>query len=227
MKRVVLLMLMLMVCACAGKNAPMGSVAPEDHFLGEDYALLEVKPELDNSLGWRSPDFKSTDYTALHVEPVTLWNAEKMVRESGLEQADLDTLAVYLHDVLTQVPDGVTLKLAQKPGPGVVSLRAAVTGVEAGSPVSNALTSVVPVGILISAGKQLTTGQAVGVGECSVEMLFVDSVSGKKLGMFADTKVGKKYSAASYTKAGQSEEAMNEWADLLKMRIGALWGNTL
>ena len=227
MKRVVVLISMLMLCACAGKNTPVASVVPEDHFLGEDYALLEVKPELENSLGWRSPDFKSTDYTALYVEPVTLWNAEKMVKESGLELADLNTLAAYFHDVLTQVPDGVTLKLAEKPGPGVVSLRAAVTGVEASSPVSNALTSVVTVGILIYAGKQLATGQAVGVGECSVEVMFVDSVSGKKLGMFADTKVGKKYSAASYTKAGQSEEAMNEWADLLKMRIGALWGNTL
>jgi len=56
-----------------------------------------------------------------------------------------------------------------------------------------------------------------------VEMKLVDTVTGKNLGLFADTKVGKKYSSASFTKTGQTEEAMNEWAALLKERIDALW----
>ena len=78
--------------------------------------------------------------------------------------------------------------------------------------------------ILLSAGKQMTTGQAMGVGKCTIEMMFVDSVSGEKIALFADTKVGKKYSSASFTKTGQTEEAMTEWAALLKERINALWG---
>ena len=66
--------------------------------------------------------------------------------------------------------------------------------------------------------------QAVGVGKCAVEVKFVDSVTGEKLALFAETKVGKKYSTSGYTKTGQTEEAMEEWAALMKERISVLWG---
>lgn len=35
--------------------------------------------------------------------------------------------------------------------------------------------------------------------------------------------VGKKYSTAGFTKTGQTEEAMDEWAALLKERVDVLW----
>ena len=223
MKRILAISLILFLGACAGKTTS-SEVSPADHFLGNDYALLMPSTDLKGSLAWRSPAFSPQNYTAMYVEPVVLWNAEKMIKDSGLSQEDLDLLAKYYHDVLTQVPEGTKLTLAAQPGPGVFSIRSAVTEVEASSPVSNALTSVIPVGILLSAGKQMTTGQAVGVGKCTIEMMFVDSVSGEKLALFADTKVGKKYSSAGFTKTGQTEEAMTEWAALLKERINALWG---
>lgn len=223
MKNFFAIALILFLGACAGKNTT-GEFNPADHFLGDDYARLQAIPDLKGGLGWRSPDFKAADYSALHIEPVVLWRAEDMSRESGLKQDELEALATYFHDVLTRVPDGQQLHLAAQPGPGVISVQAAVTEVEASSPVSNALTSVIPVGILLSAGKQAATGQAMGVGKCAVEVRFVDSVSGEKLALFAETKVGKKYSASGFTKTGQTEEAMDEWAALLKERIDALRG---
>lgn len=223
MKRILAISLILFLGACAGKTAST-EFSPADHFLGDDYALLMPSPELKGSLAWRNPAFSPQNYSAIYVEPVVLWNAEKMIKDSGLSKEDLELLAKYYHDVLTRVPEGTKLTLAAQPGPGVISIHSAVTEVEASSPVSNALTSVIPVGILLSAGKQMTTGQAVGVGKCTIEMMFVDSVSGEKLALFADTKVGKKYSSAGFTKTGQTEEAMTEWAALLKERIDALWG---
>lgn len=220
MKRFILLVFFLLT-ACAGQNAPPPNAA--DHFLGSDYSMLKANPELKGGLVWKSPEFNPMHYTALYVEPVQLWNAEKMVKDSGLSRKDLDTLATFFHDTLASVPDGITLKRADKPGPGVLSVRAAVTGVEASSPVSNALTSVIPIGMLVSAGKQMATGEAIGVGKCSVEAMFVDSVTDKKLVLFADTKAGDKYSTASYSKTGQGEAAMKKWADLLRERINAIW----
>lgn len=223
MKKFIAISLILFLGACAGKNTT-GEFNPADHFLGGDYAKLQAIPDLKGGLGWRSPDFKAADYTAMHVEPVILWHAEDMSKESGLKPEELEALATYFHDVLTKVPDGQKLQLAAQPGPGIISVQAAVTEVETSSPVSNALSSVIPFGILISAGKQAATGQAIGVGKCAVEVRFVDSVSGETLALFAETKVGKKYSASGFTKTGQTEEAMGEWAALLKERIDALWG---
>lgn len=224
MKKMLIVAVMLSLCACAtGGKQSATDFNPADHFLGADYAKLQAVPELKGGLGWRSPEFKAADYTAMYIEPVKLWNAENMLKDSGLKQDDLDLLAKYFHDVLTHVPDGKKLQLAAQPGPGVITVQAAVVEVEASSPVSNALTSVIPVGILLSAGKQVATGQAVGVGKCSVEVKFVDAAAGKNLALFADTKVGKKYDSAGFTKTGQTEEAMNEWAALLKERIDALW----
>lgn len=224
MKKMLIVAVMLSLCACAtGGIQSTTDFNPDDHFLGSDYAKLQAVPELKGGLSWRRPEFKAADYTAMYVEPVKLWNAENMLKDSGLNQDDLDLLAKYFYDVLTLVPDGKKLKLAAQPGPGVITVQAAVVEVEASSPVSNALTSVIPVGILLSAGKQVATGQAVGVGKCAVEVKFVDAVTGKNLALFADTKVGKKYSSSGFTKTGQTEEAMNEWAALLKERIDALW----
>lgn len=223
MNKILAIFLILFLAACAGKSAT-SDFNPADHFLGGDYQKLVANPELKGGLGWRNPDFRPADYGAMYVEPVVLWHGEDMARESGLKPEELEALAKYFHDVLTRVPDGQKLQLAAQPGPGVISVQAAVTEVEASSPVSNALTSVIPVGILLSAGKQAATGQAMGVGKCAVEVRFVDSVSGEKLALFAETKVGKKYSASGFTKTGQTEEAMGEWAALLKERIDVLWG---
>ncbi len=224
MKRVFVVVMMLSLFACAGKKTS-SDINPADHFLGQDYALLQPREELKGGLGWRNPEFSPKEYNAFLIEPVTVWNAESLQKESGLKKDDLDILAKYFQDVLTKVPDGTKMKLATAPGPGVIAVRAAVTDVETSSPVSNALTSVVPVGILLSAGKQLTTGQAIGVGKCTVEMRFVDSVSDRTLAMFSDTKFGKKYDSAGFTKTGQTEEAMKEWANLMKERISVLWAN--
>jgi hypothetical protein len=223
MKKLLAISLILFLGACAGKSAT-SDFNPADHFLGSDYEKLAANPELKGGLGWRNPDSRPADYSAMYVEPVVLWHAEDLSKESGFKPEELEALAKYFHDVLTRVPDGQKLQLAAQPGPGVISVQAAVTEVEASSPVSNAITSVIPVGILLSAGKQAATGQAMGVGKCAVEVRFVDSVSGEKLALFAETKVGKKYSASGFSKTGQTEEAMNEWAALLKERIDALWG---
>ncbi|GAB6112813.1 DUF3313 domain-containing protein [Desulfomicrobium salsuginis] len=227
MKKIILVALLFSLCACAtGGKQSATDFNPADHFLGADYAKLQENPDLKGGLGWRNTAFSPATYSALYIEPVVLWQGEDMARESGLKMADLKLLATYFHDVLTQVPDGKALKLSSQPGPGVIAVKAAVTEVEASSPVSNALTSVVPVGIILSAGMKVATGQAVGVGKCAVEIRFVDSVTGETLAMFADTKVGKKYDTAGFTKTGQSEEAMNEWAALLKERIDVVWGRT-
>jgi hypothetical protein len=225
MNKILIVALLLSLCACAGtgKNSST-DFNPADHFLGNDYNLLQAKPELSGGLGWRSPEFVAQNYTAFYIEPVVLWHGEDMAKESGLAMEDLELLAKYFHDVLTKVPDGQKLALAAQPGPGVIAVQAAVTEVEASSPVSNAMTSVIPVGILLSAGKQAATGQAMGVGKCAVEVKFVDSVTGEKLALFAETKVGKKYSTSGFTKTGQTEEAMEEWAALMKERISVLWG---
>ena len=225
MKKMLIVAVMLCLCACAtGGKQSATDFNPADHFLGADYALLQKNPDLKGGLGWRNPAFNPAVYSAMYIEPVVLWHGEDMARESGLKMEDLELLATYFHDVLTQVPDGKMLKLAAQPGPGVISVKAAVTGVEPSSPVSNALTSVVPVGIILSAGMKVATGQAVGVGKCAVEVRFSDSVTGETLALFADTKVGKKYDSAGFTKTGQTEEAMNEWAELLKERIAVVWG---
>jgi len=225
MNKILVVALLLSLCACAGtgKNSST-DFNPADHFLGNDYKLLQAKPELNGGLGWRSPQFVAQNYTAFYIEPVVLWHGEDMARESGLAMEDLELLAKYFHDVLTKVPDGQRLSLAAQPGPGVITVQAAVTEVEASSPVSNALTSVIPVGILLSAGKQAATGQAMGVGKCAVEVKFVDSVTGENLALFAETKVGKKYSSSGFSATGQTEEAMEEWAALMKERISVLWG---
>ena len=84
MKKMLIVAVMLSLCACAsGGKQSATDFNPADHFLGGDYAKLQAAPERKGGLGWRSPEFKAADYTAMYIEPVKLWNAENMVKESG------------------------------------------------------------------------------------------------------------------------------------------------
>ena len=148
---------------------------------------------------------KEADYKGIHTD-------ELVELSDAIHKAILDALS----DVYT---------FTDKPGPGVMRIRAAITDVVPYKPGRGTLTSVVPVGIAASLVKKAATGTHIGVGGVSFEAELLDSQTNAVLGAVIDSQTGKKYKVGKTTsKFGHAKDIFNLWAKTLRKRLDNLSG---
>jgi hypothetical protein len=128
----------------------------------------------------------------------------------------MDDLARTFHaEVVEALSDVYTI--TDEPGPGVMVIRYAITDLTTNKPVRGTLSSIMPVGIVISNVKKVTTGTHIGMGGTSFEAEIRDSLTNEVLIAVIDTETGKKYRIdKSVSKWGQTKEIFQEWAEGLR-----------
>lgn len=235
-----LALLCLMFTACGGKSsapqdqpappqdqksAPSTATAEAQGFLGDETALLQPVPEHKPMMLWRSPDFVPQQYKAMLIDPVIVWLLTEQSDKSGIKPEQLQALAAHFQDVLTKALTDIKFPITDKPGQGVLRISSAITEVRPSNPVRNTLSSVLPIGILISLGEKATIGRDVNVGSCAVALRFSDTNSDKTLGLFTDDRQGAKYSSENFSELGQAQKALDDWAAMIQKRILTLWGS--
>ncbi len=105
--------------------------------------------------------------------------------------------------------------IVAEPGPDVLRVRVAITGIEPGNPVKSGVTTVVPIGLALSVIRKGATGQYPGVGSASMEAEFLDSMTNERLAAAIDKRPGSKFSG--FTKYGSAKEAFEFWAKRLRI----------
>ena len=232
-------LLCLALAACGGKSSsPQDQPAPQDQktaptsataeaqgFLGDETALLQPVPDHKPMMRWRSPDFVAQHYKAILIDPVIVWHMTEQSDKTGVKPAELQALAAHFQQVLTKALTDIKFPLTDKPGPGVLRISAAITEVRPSNPVRNTISSVLPIGILISLGEKATIGRDVNVGSCAVALRFSESDTDKTVGLFTDDRQGAKYSTENFSELGQAQKALDDWAALIQKRILDLWGS--
>jgi hypothetical protein len=128
----------------------------------------------------------------------------------GIEPSTIAELGEEFHKTFAKELGNI---LTDKPGPNVARMRLAVTGLEPSSPVSGTMTTVVPVGLAVSLVKKGATGEYVGIGNASMEVEFLDSVSGERIAAAVDTAPGGKFDVGKYSPA---KSAFEFWAKRVK-----------
>jgi hypothetical protein len=113
----------------------------------------------------------------------------------------------YVHSV-------VGYPLVEKPGSDVMRIRTAITDLVPSNPALSGVTTVIPVGLAISAIKSGAGGGHTGVGEASMETEILDSTTNERIGVAVDTNPGGKLSGM--TKWGAAKEAFKFWAKRLR-----------
>ncbi|MBW1720381.1 MAG: DUF3313 domain-containing protein [Deltaproteobacteria bacterium] len=116
--------------------------------------------------------------------------------------------------------DGYTF--TDKPGPDVIRLRIAITGVEKSRPVLNTVSTVLPIGIGLSIVNKGVTGEHLSVGNSSMEMEALDSLSSERLAAVVDFRPGAKWEG--YTGYGAAKAAFKFWAKRSRARLDELRG---
>jgi hypothetical protein len=206
-----------------------------------DYGRLKATPWGDGIQCWRDPKADMKKYNKVLITRITV--SLKPGQAQGIDPTDLKTLTDYFDAALVRdlKPQ---MAVVDKPGPGVIVMRIALTNLVPTS-VDRSLTgTLVPYGFVAEAGSGVATGRPAGstpyLGETGIEVQFLDGGSKTILAECRDTEIGRKYAAdldAGVTGAAQTwasgyvnsfqswsyaKNAFDKWAALTAQRFAAL-----
>ncbi|MCK7578564.1 MAG: DUF3313 domain-containing protein [Chromatiales bacterium] len=242
----------LLAAGCATDSNPLGSgtgVTASDPsrltrsgFLS-DYGRLAPVPWEEGIQCWRRPDLDAKRYDKVLIGRMSV--SLKPDQQTTIDPTDLKTLTDYFHDSMVKALKP-QMKVVEKPGPGVLGLRIALTNLAPTDVTRSVTGTIVPYGFVAEAGAGAATGRPAGstpyLGETGMEMQFVDSATGTVLAECRDTQIGRKYAAeldagatgaaqtwaSGYVNSFQSwayaRNAFDKWSALTAQRLAALRG---
>lgn len=204
------------------------------------YDKLVVNTQLEDSYIYRYTGKDAAKYKRIIIDPIEIHFAKdadgKPTRE--MDPDDLKALTDYFREALVTA-FGDEYPVVDKPAPDVIRLRIAITGLVANKPLASVVTLAVPFLWLADAGTGVVegeTGSTMFVGEASVEMEVMDSMSNKQLAALIETQVAKKYNwtegvqqgvtdyLRAYTTWAYTKQAMDHWAKMLRARMDTVHG---
>lgn len=164
----------LLLAGCASK---LPSSTQYSGFLG-NYSDLQQTTSASGApvLRWVDPSFNPKNYSALVYEPVVYYPQARPTEQVG--QQALNGLLAYTNTQL-KAAAGQRLKLVQRPGPGVLLFRGAITAVDT-SDRDLKPRELIPVALVI-AGTRAATGNRPKDTNLYFEGELLDSVTKKPL----------------------------------------------
>ena len=108
-------------------------------------------------------------------------------------------------------------KVVDQPCPGVLRARFAITDVKPSKPVANTLSTVLPVGWVVSGATKVVSDENVGTGQAAAEMELLDSMSGERLAAAVDRRQGGKKAFSG--KWSDAQGAFDYWAKTFRQRL--------
>lgn len=181
----------------------------------DDYSQLKPGGSDRAALVYLKPgvDFKS--YDKIMFERVTVW-LSKDAEYRAIDPALLKELTDYFQKtLLNAVKDGY--QVVDQPGPGVMRVRVALTDVKPSKPVSNTMSSILPIGWVVAGATKIASDDNLGTGEAAAEMEVLDAVSGERLAAAVDRRQGGKM--AFRGKWTDTKAAFDFWAERFRQRL--------
>ncbi len=139
----------------------------------------------------------------------------------GIHPEELAEMSNAFHKAITDNLQGA-YPLVAEPGPDVMRLRFAITDVVASKPGMGTISTVMPIGLALSTVKKGVTGKHTGVGQASIEVEILDSVTNERIGAAIDTRPGGKMEG--FSKWGAVEGAFEFWAKRLRTWLDEIHG---
>lgn len=212
--------LMVIILAAMGFNG-CGPTRARDvkqsGFLG-DYSMLEKTSEKDRALySYRNPKADWPSYSKILLDPVVIWRRAEQQQE-GAPLEDLQRLANNFYQLL-QKELSKDYEMVREPGPRTMRIQVALADVEASWAAVDTVTSVVPIGIGISATTEFITGKPAYVGEASLEVKVTDARTGQLLGAGVDRRVGGNEIEASVDNWDDVNRILEIWSKLFRFRL--------
>lgn len=191
-------------------------------FLGDLYPKMHKGEEGEALLVYRNPKvllIPRGTYTKILLDPVQVWGESSASPDRHRDQQQLaDMLYGLTYRSLAKDYEMVT-----QPGPNTLHIQAALTKADRANVVLRAMSTVpAPMNVLAlgSTLKNVGTGKPAFVGEASVEVRFLDGVSGEVLAASADRRVGnKRLDFDSFNSWDDAHKALEYWAEKVRYRL--------
>ena len=177
-------------------------------FLGDYYKYLQPGPEGGAKMIWLRPGTDFRKYKKFMVDSVIFYFADDS-EYKGIDPQEMKELADNFNkEIVSALND--RYPIVSDPGPDVMRLRFAITGVKQSRPVLSGVTSIVPVGLALSIVKKGATGSWSGSGATSGELMMLDTTTNNVIGVAVDERTAA--FAERFSKWGSAEEAFKFWA---------------
>lgn len=188
----------VMTQGCATAPTPTGHL---------DDGIVKLTPDHGDKslLWWEKSDFDWRSYRKLMIDPVSI----RIETDNGGGDIDQEKLDAFIKEVLEAFTQRIEpdYPVVSVPGNDVLRIRAVVTDIDTAHPAINLATT-------------LAAFVPMDMGGASIEVEFIDSITGERLAAMADRKTGSPLQLkAGFSKFGYAKAAFNEWADELKIAL--------
>jgi PHP family Zn ribbon phosphoesterase len=157
---------------------------------------------------YENPKANFKQYTKIMIDPVLVSKSAELDADDMENYQKLANNAyVYLTQELQK-----DYQVVSAPEPNTLRVQMAIVDADTSKPVRNLLSSISPVGIVISLGKYSVTGKQTGVGEISAEFKIADASTGELLGAAVDRRVGGKAAQGIWDTWYNADQALQYWA---------------
>ena len=217
MKRVLVALLMIGLAGCSVTQQSKPNTVVQSGFLG-DYSQLQAGTKDQMLLRYVNPNVNWKQYNSIIIEPVQVWDSPNTQVSPQNEQM----LSSYYYNVLKQ-DLSKNFKIVHEPGPGVMTLRVALTNPTTATPVLRTVSVVVPQARILNSVYNLADGSYAFVGAAQSEGEILDSVTRERLAAAVDRRSGGlSVKNADVWQWGDAENAMDFWAQRLATRLNEL-----
>jgi len=180
-------------------------------FLGDYYKNLQPGPKDGAKMRWLKPGTNFSKYNKFMVDSVIFFFADDS-EYKGIDPVELKELADGFNKAIVDAFKD-KYPLVSEPGPDVARIRFAITGFKESKPGLSGFTSIMPVGLVVSAIKKGTTGSWTGSGSTSAEVMALDSMTNDVIAVAVDDRTAG--FSERFSKWGSADEAFKFWAGRL------------
>ena len=208
-------LLLLLATSCATTHAVRH--VKTSGFLG-DYSQLQPGGDGEPALIYRQAA-AGPGYAKLLIDPVVAY-AGPGSRLHKLSPEDRQALLDYFHAALREQL-GQDFALAETAGPGTLRLRVALTDARGSKILLDTLSTVVPVGLAISALQRVALGQTATSGRATIEAEVLDSQTGERRVALVDGRAGRKVTGRfdKWKKWQDVRDACDYWSGSLRAEL--------
>jgi hypothetical protein len=178
---------------------------------GDEALYVYFNPEAD----WPS-------YSKILLDPVINLRREELTQK-GPPLEDLQRLANNFYVLLYEELDQ-DYEMVKTPGPRTLRIQVALTDLQQSWATTDTVTSVIPVGMVLSTASEFVTGKPAFVGEASVEAKITDARTGELLVAGIDRRVGGDRIEASVDSWDDVNKILELWSKFLRFRLCKMRG---
>jgi hypothetical protein len=205
-KTIIALTFTLTLMACATQPAKQSG------FLKDYEAKMVPGPEGGAKMRWLEPGVDFGKYNKVMLDSVVFYLADDS-EYKGIDPVEMKELADVCNlAIINALKD--KYPIVTVPGPDVVRLKIALTGIKQSRPVLSAVTSVTPPGLAMNLINKGATGSWTGSGATSAETMVIDSTTNRVICVAQDEQTAG--FTERFSKYGSAEEAFKFWAGRIR-----------